>query len=149
MDNNYLTKNGGGDPLNFAKQFAQNLQTLIVNYEDMAAKLEQNEARIRELELENERLLNEQQKNGSWASRVTYENVVELIAQNEDPAVRDETRKVFEPLLKKEQVRMLRRDVKKKVKELEASDGTEPRAFYNYGTYNEVQGGGLNVVKKG
>ena len=112
----------GEDPLNFAKQFLQSFQNLMVNYEDMAARLEQSEARNRELELENERLLSEQQKNGLWASRVTYENVVELIAQNEDPAVRDETRKVFEPLLKKEQVRQLRRDVKKKVKELEAAE---------------------------
>ncbi len=112
----------GEDPLNFAKQFLQSFQNLMVNYEDMAARLEQSEARNRELELENGRLLSEQQKNGLWASRVTYENVVELIAQNEDPAVRDETRKVFEPLLKKEQVRQLRRDVKKKVKELEAAE---------------------------
>ena len=112
----------GEDPLNFAKQLLQSFQNLMVNYEDMAARLEQSEARNRELELEKERLLSEQQKNGLWASRVTYENVVELIAQNEDPAVRDETRKVFEPLLKKEQVRQLRRDVKKKVKELEAAE---------------------------
>ena len=143
MDNNYLTENEDGDPLKLARLFTQSISSLIDNYNDLAARLEQSELRTKELEQERERLLREQQKNGSWASRVTYENVVELIAQNEDPAVRDETRKVFEPLLKKEQVRMLRRDVKKKVKEWEASDGFEPRTLNNYGTV--VQAGGINV----
>ena len=122
MDNNYLTKPEGGDPLNFARQVLQSFQNLMVNYDDMAARLEQSEARNRELEQENERLLGEQQKNGSWASRVTYENVVELIASYEDASQRDEARKLIEPLLKKEQVRQLRRDIKKKMKELEAAE---------------------------
>ena len=112
----------GENPLNSVKQFVQNINSLIVGYEDMASRLEQSELRIRELEQENERLLVEQQKNGSWASRVTYENVVELIASYEDASQRDEARKVFEPLLKKEQVRQLRRDIKKKMKELEAAE---------------------------
>ena len=55
--------------------------------------------------------------------RVTYDNVVDLIASNEDAAVRDQTRKVFEPLLKKETARKLQRDVKRKVKEMEEADG--------------------------
>ena len=50
----------------------------------MAARLEQAELRIKELEQENERLQNEQQKNNLWSSRVTYENVVDQIASLED-----------------------------------------------------------------
>jgi hypothetical protein len=122
MDNNYLTKREGEDSLNLARQFLQSFQNLMVNYDDMAARLEQCQLRIRELEQDNERLLTEQQKNGSWASRVTYENVVELIASYEDASQRDEARKLIEPLLKKDQVRQLRRDIKKKMKELESAE---------------------------
>jgi hypothetical protein len=53
---------------------------------------------------------------------VTYENVVELIASYEDASQRDEARKLLEPLLKKEQVRQLRRDIRQKVKELESAE---------------------------
>jgi hypothetical protein len=106
----------GGDPLKVA-------QTVVNCFNGMIAKIEAQENQIQELARELDRL-----KNDPWSSRVTYENVVELIAQNEDPAVRDETRKVFEPLLKKEQVRMLRRDVKKKVDEWEAAEGQSPEA---------------------
>ncbi len=62
-------------------------------------------------------------RNDDWTGRVTYDNVVDLIASNEDAAVRDQTRKVFEPLLKKETARKLQRDVKRKVKEMEEADG--------------------------
>lgn len=112
----------GEDPLKSVRQFAENVLSLTVRCEEMAARLEQCEQRNRELEQENERLLVEQQKNGSWASRVTYENVVELIASYEDASQRDEARKLIEPLLKKEQVRQLRRDIRLKMKELEAAD---------------------------
>ena len=139
----------GEDPLKFARTILQSIQSLLVEYDNMTNRLAQAELRIKELEQENEHLLNEQKKNGSWASRVTYENVVELIASYEDASQRDEARKLIEPLLKKEQVRQLRRDIKLKMKELETADGIEPRAFYNYGTYNEVQGGALNLIKKG
>ena len=149
MDNNYFTNIEGIDSLNAARQLLQGIDALMVSYKAIAARLELSEARIKELEQEKERLLKEQQKNGSWASRVTYENVVELIASYEDASQRDEARKLIEPLLKKEQVRQLRRDIKLKMKELETADGIEPRAFYNYGTYNEVQGGALNLIKKG
>ena len=139
----------GEDPLKFARTILQSIQSLLVEHDNMTNRLAQAELRIKELEQENEHLLNEQKKNGSWASRVTYENVVELIASYEDASQRDEARKLIEPLLKKEQVRQLRRDIKLKMKELETADGIEPRAFYNYGTYNEVQGGALNLIKKG
>jgi hypothetical protein len=88
----------------------------------MAARLEQSKLRIKELEQENERLRGEQMRQDLWSSRVTYENVVELIASYEDASQRDEARKLLEPLLKKEQVRQLRRDIRLKVKELESAE---------------------------
>ncbi len=80
--------------------------------------LERMKRRIAELEEELAKY-----RNDDWAGRVTYDNVVDLIASNEDAAVRDQTRKVFEPLLKKETARKLQRDVKRKVKEMEEADG--------------------------
>lgn len=116
----------GEDPLKIARTFSQSIQSLIVDYDDMASRLAQTELRIKELEQEKERLLEEQEKNALWASRVTYENVVELIASYEDASQRDEARKLIEPLLKKEQVRQLRRDIRLKAKELEQAEGVEP-----------------------
>ena len=75
--------------------------------EEMALK----DQRIRELEQELQAL-----RNDSWTSRVTYENVVEMIALNEDAAVRDEMRKVFEPLLKKAQERSDEHEAEKKAR---------------------------------
>lgn len=85
--------------------------------------LERMKRRVAELEEELAKY-----RNDDWAGRVTYDNVVDLIASNEDAAVRDQTRKVFEPLLKKETARKLQRDVKRKVKEMEEADGVEPVA---------------------
>lgn len=147
MDNNYLTKPKGEDSLILARQFLQSFQNLIVNYDDMAARLEQCRLKIHELEQENGRLLVEQQKNGSWASRVTYENMVELIASYEDASQRDEARKLIEPLLKKDQVKQLRRDIRIKVQELNGEEaGKAGHTFNNYGTYNEIQSGGTNIT---
>ena len=117
-----MTKPEGEDSLNLAGQVLQSFQNLMVGYNEMAVRLEQSQQRIRELEQENERLLLEQQKNDLWSSRVTYENVVELIASYEDASQRDEARKLLEPLLKKDQVRQLRRDIRLKVKELESAE---------------------------
>ena len=80
--------------------------------------LERMKRRVAELEEELAKY-----RNDDWTGRVTYDNVVDLIASNEDAAVRDQTRKVFEPLLKKETARKLHRDVKRKVKEMEEADG--------------------------
>ena len=122
MDNNYLTNLEGECPLNVMKLMTQSAQSLIVDYEDMACRLQQAELRNKELEQENERLRGEQTRQDLWSSRVTYENVVELIASYEDASQRDEARKLLEPLLKKEQVRQLRRDIRLKVKELESAE---------------------------
>lgn len=115
----------GEDPLLFARQYLQNFQSLVVNYEEMTARLEQVELRNKELEQENEQLRKERQKADEWSSRVTYENVVELIASYEDPAQRDLTRKFIELLVKRDTARQLRRDVKNKREELERVDGIE------------------------
>ena len=53
----YIMNPEGEDPLKVARLFSQSLQSLIVDYDDMAARLEQSELRIRALEEENERLL--------------------------------------------------------------------------------------------
>lgn len=117
-----MTKPEGEDPLKVVRLFTQSIHSLMVSHEETACRLQQSELRIRELEQENERLLLEQQKNDLWSSRVTYENVVELIASYEDASQRDEARKLLEPLLKKDQVRQLRRDIRLKVKELESAE---------------------------
>ena len=121
MDNIFINPEGR-TPLNVIKLMTQSAQSLIVDYEDAVCRLEQAELRVKELEQENERLLSEQERNALWSSRVTYENVVELIASYEDASQRDEARKLLEPLLKKEQVRQLRRDIRLKVKELEKAE---------------------------
>ena len=121
----FIIKNEGEDSLKVVRIFSQSVQSLIVDYEDMTARLEKSELRIKELEQENERLQSEQLRHDLWSSRVTYENVVELIASYEDASQRDEARKLIEPLLKKDQVRQLRRDIKLKMKELEAAEAPE------------------------
>ena len=95
-------------------------EKLLEAVRDMEAQMALQRQRINELEQEMTAL-----KNDPWTSRVTYENVVEMIALNEDSAVRDEMRKVFEPLLKKAQVQQLRRDIKCKVKELDGDEGAK------------------------
>lgn len=104
--------------------------------------VEQNE-KIKKLE----ETLEQQKKNDEWASRVTYEGVVEQIAACEDAKERDEARKLIEPLLKKAQVTQFRRDIKKRVKELN-EDSAGGVNFNNYGTYTEVHSGGININNK-
>ncbi len=84
-------------------------------------------------------------KGDEWSSRVTYENIVDQIASNEDAAQRDNARRLIEPLLKRSQVTQLRKDIKKRVKELNEESGN---TFNNYGVYTEVQQGGININNK-
>ena len=83
--------------------------------------------RVAALESENAALtdtLEQWKNNDEWSSRVTYDNVVDQIASLEDTSKRDDARRMFEPLLKKSQVTQFRRDIKKRVKELnEDGDG--------------------------
>lgn len=97
---------------------------------------------INELKAENEEL--KAMLHDGWRDRVTYEGTIEQIASNEDAAHRDIATKTFEPLLTKEMARKFRRDIKRKMKEM--NDGEVGRTFNNYGTYNEVQAGGTNIT---
>ena len=92
--------------------------------------LEENkrlQQRVAALENENAALtetLEQWKNNDEWSNRVTYDNVVDQIASLEDASKRDDARRMFEPLLKKTQAAQLRRDIKRRVKELnEDGDG--------------------------
>lgn len=126
----------------------ENLEDSFAQSEEKNAKLENENSQLKS---ENARLANENSKlevayenlkNDPWTSRVTYENTVDQIASFEDASKRDDARKVIEPMLKKSQVAQLRRDIKKRVKELNEESGN---TFNNYGIYNEVQSGGINI----
>jgi len=73
-------------------------------------------ARIDVLEAENAEL--KAKLNDGWRDRVTYDNTVEQIAACEDAKERDEARKLIEPMLKKEMATKFRKDIRRKVKEL-------------------------------
>ena len=105
--------------------------------------------RVTELEAENAALrekIDRLKRDDEWSNRVTYENVIEQIAACEDAKERDEARKLIEPLLKKSMVTHFRRDIKKRVKELNEDGGS---TFNNYGTYTEVHSGGTNINNMG
>lgn len=122
-----------GEPMREMRDFGSqlinyfnNVQQLMADYECLRQKVTALEAENRKLSAEKgkmEEAVEQLKKGDEWSSRVTYENVVEQIASNEDAAQRDQARKVFEPLLKKSQVTQLRRDVKRRVKELNEEGG--------------------------
>ena len=92
--------------------------------------LDENERlqqRVAALESENAALtetLEQWKNNDEWSNRVTYDNVVDQIASLEDASKRDDARRMFEPLLKKGQANQFRKDIKRRVKELnEEGDG--------------------------
>lgn len=62
--------------------------------------------------------IDQSKKNDEWSNRVTYDNVVDQIASLEDASKRDDARRMFEALLKKSQVAQFRKDIKRRVKEL-------------------------------
>ena len=116
------------------------VQQMIEENEQLRQRMAEKDAKIAKLE----EALEQQKKDNEWSSRVTYEGVVEQIAACEDAKERDEARKLIEPLLKRGQVTQFRKDIKKRVKELneESAGGVN---FNNYGTYTEVHAGGVNV----
>ena len=119
------TNQEGADALQAIKIFGMQWMDYFASVQQLAADYVRLQQRVAELEEENRKLKEDDEqlrKADEWSSRLTYDNVVELIANNEDAAQRDISRKVFEPLLKKEQVRQLRRDIKKRVKELNDAD---------------------------
>ena len=116
------------------------VQQMIEENEQLRQRMADKVAKIAKLE----EALEQQKKDNEWSSRVTYEGVVEQIAACEDAKERDEARKLIEPLLKRNQAAQFRKDIKKRVKELN-EDGGIVSNFNNYGTYNEIQPGGINI----
>ena len=136
------------DPLQETKDFGKRLANYFAKVHQIMDEYDCLLQRVATLEEEKARLedtVEQLKKDDEWTSRVTYENVVEQIASNEDASKRDDARKVFEPLLKRSQVTQLRRDIKRRVKELNEESGS---TFNNYGTYTEVHSGGININNK-
>ena len=139
-----------GMPLEEMKAFVWQMSNYFSGVQQVMAEHERLQQRVAKLENENAALRDtiEQWKKGDeWASRVTYEGVVEQIAACEDAKERDEARKLIEPLLKRGQVTQFRKDIKQRVKELN-EEGTGGVNFNNYGTYTEVHAGGININNK-
>ena len=136
------------DPLQETKDFGKRLANYFAKVHQIMDEYDCLLQRVATLEAEKARLedtVEQLKKDDEWTSRVTYENVVEQIASNEDASKRDDARKVFETLLKRSQVTQLRRDIKRRVKELNEESGS---TFNNYGTYTEVHSGGININNK-
>ena len=116
-----LNQAKGEDPLQVTKAFVADWMTCLENIQQMMTENEQLKQRVTALESENAALtetLEQWKNNDEWSNRVTYENVVEQIASLEDTAQRDNARRLIEPLLKRGQVTQLRKDIKRRVKEL-------------------------------
>ena len=131
---------------NFTAQWAnyfRGVQQVLDDNKQLRQQVAEQNEKIKKLE----EALEQQKKGDEWASRVTYEGVVEQIAACEDAKERDEARKLIEPLLKKAQVTQFRKDIKKRVKELNEESGNVSN-FNNYGTYTEVHPGGININNK-
>lgn len=94
------------------------LQEYVAKLEEEKSQLEDDKAQLEADKAQLEDALEQAKKGDEWSSRVTYENVVEQIAACEDTKERDEARKLIEPLLKRPMVTRFRRDIKRRVKEL-------------------------------
>ena len=118
---------GNDDPLQEAKAFMTQLMTHFATMQQALEENVQLKQRVASLESENAALtetLEQWKNNDEWSNRVTYDNVVDQIASLEDTSKRDDARRMFEPLLKKGQVTQFRRDIKRRVRELnEDGDG--------------------------
>ena len=126
-----LDKVGADDPLQAQKEFGAQLMNYFNYVAQLMAENEQLQQRVAKLECENAALtetIEHWKKSNEWSSRVTYEGVVEQIAACEDAKERDEARKLIEPLLKRSQATQFRKDIKKRVKELneESMNDVEP-----------------------
>ena len=133
MKEEIFEKTGADDPLKALKEFGAQWTNFFNGVQQVVAEIEQLRQRVAKQDetiMKLEEALEQQKKGDEWASRVTYEGVVEQIAACEDAKERDEARKLIEPLLKRGQVTQFRRDIKRRVKELNeeaASDtGAEP-----------------------
>ena len=109
------------DPQQKLKELTAQWANYFNGIQQVLDENEQLQQRVTALEKENADLRDtlEQSKNKEeWASRVTYDNVVDQIASLEDTSKRDDARRMIEAMLKRSQVTQLRRDIKKRVREL-------------------------------
>ena len=106
------------------KNFNEKVREWAETAHEMVAKLDELEATKLELAAAQAEIKAlKDHMNDGWTDRVTYDNMVEQIASYEDPAQRDEARKLIEPMLKKNMVRKLRADIKRKVNESNEGNG--------------------------
>ena len=116
-----MMNQGCDDPLQDVRAFVAQWMKCLGDMQQALEENEQLRQRVAALESENAALtetVEQWKKSDEWANRVTYDNVVDQIASLEDASKRDDARRMFEPLLKRNQVTQLRRDIKKRVKEL-------------------------------
>ena len=109
------------DPLQEMKDLTAQWAKYFNGIQQMLDENERLRQRVAALESENTALtdtINQWKNNDEWSSRVTYDNVVDQIASLEDASKRDDARRLFESMLKKSQVTQLRKDIKRRVKEL-------------------------------
>jgi len=109
------------EPLQQMKDLTAQWSNYFYKIQQILDENEQLRQRVAALESENTALtdtIKQWKSNDEWSNRVTYENVVDQIASLEDASKRDDARRMFEPLLKKSQVTQLRKDIKRRVKEL-------------------------------
>jgi uncharacterized protein YhaN len=122
-----INQNMEEEPLQKMKDLTAQWANYFNGIQQVLDENERLQQRVTALEKENADLrdtLEKGKNNDEWSNRVTYDNVVDQIASLEDASKRDDARRVFEPLLKRTQVAQLRRDIKKRVKELnEDGDG--------------------------
>ena len=118
---------GGEDPLQALNDFGAQWMEYFNDVQQLITDYQRLKHRVAELQEANAGLADavEQLKKGDeWSNRVTYENVVDQIASLEDTAQRDNARRLIEPLLKRTQVNQMRKDIKRRVKELNEDSST-------------------------
>ena len=118
---NSIINTEGEDPLQALEDFGAEWMEYFSGVQQLMTDYKRLKHRVAELEEANAGLaeaIGQLKKGDEWSSRVTYDNVVDQIASNEDAAQRDLARKLIEPLLKRAQVTQLRKDIKRRVKEL-------------------------------
>ena len=135
---NFKNGNDGDVPLEEAIVFAEQLSKFLNSFNQLRAEneklKEENRAKDAKIDEQQETIdrlqdeLEQSRKGDEWAQRVTFDNVVDEIASNEDAAQRDLHRRFIELLLPQKLVKLLRKAVKKRVKEIneENEESTEP-----------------------
>ena len=130
--------NDGDVPLEEAIVFAEQLSKFLNGFNQLRAdneKLkEENRAKDAKIDEQQETIdrlqdeLEQSRTGDEWAQRVTFDNVVDEIASNEDAAQRDQYRRFIETMLPQKLVKLLRKAIKKRVKELneENEESQEP-----------------------